>query len=234
MKRTTMALAVIATIFTLSRLNAAEPQAAHMVFFTLAEDTKENREKLVGACQKHLSGHEGTVYFSAGTLAEDLDREVNDQDFDVSLHLVFANKKAHDTYQTHPRHLKFIEENKSLWSKVRVFDSYLPAPKQDSLPAAAKGFAGMIQGKVVKAEKGEIIVEVAEITNVWRHSKAENPKALVGKRVLVKSKSGKGPIARFLRKVETGETLTLDVANKETDSLTILELSEKQRERVKE
>ncbi|MDH4059117.1 MAG: Dabb family protein, partial [Cyclobacteriaceae bacterium] len=28
-----------------------------------------------------------------------------------------------DTYQTHPIHLKFIEECSSLWSKVIVYDS---------------------------------------------------------------------------------------------------------------
>jgi len=59
----------------------------------------------------------------------DLNRPVNDPDFDVSLHIVFVNKAAHDKYQEHPRHLKFIEENKDNWEKVRVFDSYLsPAP----------------------------------------------------------------------------------------------------------
>jgi hypothetical protein len=38
---------------------------------------------------------------------------------------VFKDKAAHDKYQTHERHLKFIEENKALWGKVRVFDSYI-------------------------------------------------------------------------------------------------------------
>ena len=232
MKRTHLALFALAGIFNCTHLSAAEPQLAHMVFFTLAEDTKENREKLVAACQKHLSDHEGTVYFSAGTLADDLNREVNDQGFDVSLHLVFANKKAQDDYQTHPRHLKFIEENKDLWSKVRVFDSYLAAPKHDTYPTAARGFAGMIKGKVIETNKGEIIVEIAEIT--WQHSKAEDPKALLGKKLLFKSNADEGPIARFLGKVKVGETVTLDVANKSGDTLSILELSEEQRERVKE
>jgi hypothetical protein len=39
------------------------------------------------------------------------------------LHVVFENRAAHDAYQTAPRHLKFIEENKATWKKVRVFDS---------------------------------------------------------------------------------------------------------------
>ena len=89
-----------------------------------------SRAKLVAACKLLLNGHEGTVSFATGTLAGDFTREVNDRDFDVSLHLVFVNKAAHDKYQEHPRHLKFVEENKENWEKVRVFDSYLsPAPR---------------------------------------------------------------------------------------------------------
>lgn len=58
-------------------------------------------------------------------MAPDFDREVNVRDFDVALHLVFANKKAHDDYQVSPRHLKFVDEGKATWEKVRVFDSYI-------------------------------------------------------------------------------------------------------------
>jgi Stress responsive A/B Barrel Domain len=42
--------------------------------------------------------------------------------------MVFASKEAHDQYQEHPKHLKFIEENKENWEKVRVFDTYLSPP----------------------------------------------------------------------------------------------------------
>jgi hypothetical protein len=106
-------------------MESAEPQLAHMVFFTLQDNTPGNRDRLLGACKQYLSGHEGTVSFSVGTRVPELDREVNDRDFDVALHLVFKSKAAHDQYQTHPRHLEFIEKNRSLWSRVRVFDSYL-------------------------------------------------------------------------------------------------------------
>ncbi len=109
--------------------SAAEPQLAHMVFFTLASDTPEDQQKLIAGCEKHLSGHDGVVYFSVGALAKDLKRDVNDQGFQVALHLVFENKTAYEKYAPHPRHDKFIAENKSLWSKVRVFDSYVTAKK---------------------------------------------------------------------------------------------------------
>lgn len=109
----------------LAPAQAAEPQVAHIVFFELKTDTPETRARLVEACKKYLSDHEGTVYFSAGTIAPDLAREVNDRDFDVSLNVIFKNKAAHDAYQTHPRHLEFIKENADSWAKVRVFDSYI-------------------------------------------------------------------------------------------------------------
>lgn len=102
-----------------------EKQLAHIVYFTLADQTPENRQKLVDACKKYLTKHDGEVFFGVGTVTPDLDRAVNVRDWDVGLHLVFKNRAAHDKYQTHPRHLEFIETSKSLWKSVKVFDSDL-------------------------------------------------------------------------------------------------------------
>lgn len=96
---------------------------SHMVYFTLKDSSSEACERLVDQCHEHLKGHDGEAFFAAGTLVEDLTREVNDRDFHVSLHVVFANRAAHDVYQTHERHIAFIEGNKDNWSQVRVFDS---------------------------------------------------------------------------------------------------------------
>lgn len=101
------------------------PMLAHMVFFTLKDSSTAGREKLVAACKKYLTGHDGTVHFSAGARAAEFDRPVNDQEFDVALHVVFKDKAAHDAYQVAERHQKFIDENKETWAKVRVFDSYV-------------------------------------------------------------------------------------------------------------
>jgi quinol monooxygenase YgiN len=103
----------------------ARTKLAHIVYFTLKESTPENVEALIAACDKYLSGHPGTLYYSAGSLVPDLTREVNQRDWDVALHVVFESREAHDVYQTAPRHLQFIEENKATWAKVRVFDSYV-------------------------------------------------------------------------------------------------------------
>lgn len=101
------------------------PMIGHMVYFKLKDGTPEARQKLVAACDKYLSDHEGTVVYAAGPIGEEFKREVNDRDWDVALHLVFESKAAHDKYAVHPEHLKFIEENKDTWAKVRVFDSEL-------------------------------------------------------------------------------------------------------------
>jgi hypothetical protein len=98
---------------------------AHIVFFTLAESNDANRSKLVEGCKKYLDGHEGIVYFGVGVNAPEYNREVNDRDYDVALHLVFETARHQDVYQTHPRHVKFVEECKGSWKKVRVFDSTL-------------------------------------------------------------------------------------------------------------
>ncbi len=95
----------------------------HSVFFSLKDNSPAAQKKLVDACNKYLSGHPGTVFFAAGGLAKEFDRPVNDRDFDVALLVVFQDRAAHDKYQKDPRHLKFIEENKETWKKVRVFDS---------------------------------------------------------------------------------------------------------------
>ena len=235
MVRCIFAFALATAIYLSQDVIAAEPQLAHMVYFKLKDRTGDAKEKLVVACKKHLSGHEGTAYFSVGVLANELDREVNDQDFDVSLNLVFRNKAAHDTYQTHPRHLRFIEENKDSWTAVRVFDSYLAAPMQDKvakripLPDPAASFAGMIRGFVVEKRDGQVVFKVGRIANEWKHSGAKDAAAMVGKNVLVTA-GEHDSIRRFVAQLERGEEVTLDVAHQDGEALTILELMEDQRE----
>ena len=100
-----------------------EPQIGHIVFFTLHDPAKA--ADMVAACDKYLSGHPGTVHYSAGVLAREFDREVNDRDWDVALHLVFATRADHDRYQAAAIHQQFIDENKAGWKRVRVFDSHI-------------------------------------------------------------------------------------------------------------
>jgi heme-degrading monooxygenase HmoA len=108
---------------------SAPQQLSHDVYFSLNDASPAARDALVAACKKYLTGHEGTLAFSAGVRAVELNRDVNDRDFDVALHIVFASKAAHDKYQDAARHKQFIEENQKNWKKVRVFDSLVDAAK---------------------------------------------------------------------------------------------------------
>ena len=108
----------------------AAMQIGHMVYFKLKDATPEAKLKLVEACDTYLEARDGVVFYAAGVRGEEFKREVNDLDFDVSLHIVFKDKASHDAYEVHPEHLKFIEAGKANWTKVRVFDSEMPLRKK--------------------------------------------------------------------------------------------------------
>ena len=95
----------------------------HMVYFALKDRSPAAVEKLLAGAKKHLTGHPGTVFFAVGVVAADLNRPVNQTDFDVALQLIFASRQAHDEYQSHARHVAFVEEQKANWDRVRVFDA---------------------------------------------------------------------------------------------------------------
>jgi hypothetical protein len=129
MRAVGMAL-VFATLLSGSAARAAESKVlAHDVYFALNDPSAEAKAKLLAACKKYLTGHEGTTFFAAGTLAGELNRPVNDRDFDVALHVYFRDKAAHDKYQEAPRHKQFIAEMEGNWKKVRVFDSWVDTSK---------------------------------------------------------------------------------------------------------
>jgi hypothetical protein len=93
------------------------------VFFLLKDRSDTAKARLIAACNEYLTGHPGTIFYACGILEPELDREVNDRDFDVALHLVFESRAAHDAYQAADRHVTFVEQNKATWARVRVFDS---------------------------------------------------------------------------------------------------------------
>ena len=95
----------------------------HNVYFTLKNPSPEAAQSLVDDCKTYLTVQAGIVSFHCGTLEPDLDRPVNDRDFDVSLHLLFETRADHDAYQIDAQHDVFIQRNKDTWAKVRVFDS---------------------------------------------------------------------------------------------------------------
>ena len=95
----------------------------HNVYFSLKDSSPALCQALVDECKQYLAPQAGIVSFACGVLEADLQREVNDCDFDVSLHILFESRAAHDAYQVDEQHNLFIERNKDNWSNVRVFDT---------------------------------------------------------------------------------------------------------------
>jgi len=103
----------------------AKPKLAHMVFFTLKDHSQESVDKFTAACQKYLTDHEGSVYYSLGTKAADVEEPPSVKDFDVALHVVFDGKASLEKYLKSDRHQSFLGEARPMLEKARVFDSYL-------------------------------------------------------------------------------------------------------------
>jgi len=96
----------------------------HSVFFTLKDKSDDAVGTLIDDCYSYLEESEGIIYFSAGNLVSEHDREVNVKDYQVGLQIVFSNKSSHDKYQKSEKHNIFVERNNKNWAKVRVFDTY--------------------------------------------------------------------------------------------------------------
>ncbi len=90
----------------------------------------------------------------------------------------------------------------------------------DELPKSALQFNGMLVGRLVKkdVEKGTLVLNIDAVPRVWRNSKAESPKSLIGKNITVDGVSGKWLDVLLLVKV--GETLEMEARHDGGSGLT--------------
>jgi len=100
------------------------PRLCHDVYVSLIDPSPAAVEALAAACRTELGHLPGVVSLAVGPRVGDLAREVNDQAFDLALHVVFADRAAHDAYQVAPEHVGFVERHRAQWKAVRVFDSW--------------------------------------------------------------------------------------------------------------
>jgi hypothetical protein len=107
---------------------SGDSMVGHMVYFKLKEPTPESRKRLVALCHELCKGHPGEVFFAVGEMCKDFNRDVNDHNWDVALHIIFRSKADHDYYQYQSeRHQRFVATEKGLASRPRVFDSLIAA-----------------------------------------------------------------------------------------------------------
>lgn len=94
----------------------------HVVNFWLKKDLSQNDIKKFEENLTALKGIETIEIFNVGKPAA-TDRPVIDRSYNYCLLTVFRDEKGHDIYQTHALHLKFLENCKTMWDKVLIYDS---------------------------------------------------------------------------------------------------------------
>ena len=121
-------LLALLLIFHLTSFSAMAQESStgklmHNVYFYMADDaTEADRDQLQEGIAS-LGDIETVRSFAIGTPASTEARDVIDNTYAFYLMTSFDDMAGHDVYQKHPIHLKFIEDNQHLWTRVQVYDS---------------------------------------------------------------------------------------------------------------
>ncbi len=91
----------------------------HNVFFWLRH--ADAAPRVADGCERHLSGIPGIVRLTVGFPSGPSKLPV-DSSYGVALLVEFTNRAAHDAYEIHPDHLRFIDEFGPQFSHVVVYD----------------------------------------------------------------------------------------------------------------
>lgn len=95
---------------------------SHIVIFWTKPGIPGAVDELIAGMEHYLKPIPGVLHFHAGRMATS-ERPVVNQTYQAALNLVFTDKQAQDAYQSHPRHIEFVEKVfKPNCSRVEVFD----------------------------------------------------------------------------------------------------------------
>lgn len=94
------------------------------------------------------------------------------------------------------------------------------------VPAALRGFRGMLQGTIVKKGEREFVLKLERVLRVWEGNDADHPGAAVGGQVVLEITDRSrmaGQHIEILRGLRAGDRVTADVAHFGGNSLIVLE-----------
>jgi hypothetical protein len=95
----------------------------HSVFFYYKDNTDQALiEAQTKAILTELVHIDGVSNVMAGA-PEGIDRDVVDNSYATSLHLVVADRDALNRYQLDPIHQDFVSRFKPYWNTIKVFDT---------------------------------------------------------------------------------------------------------------
>ena len=94
----------------------------HTVYFWLKTDLSDAQRKAFYEGVASLGGIACADKVYIGTPAE-TDRPVIDKSYDIGLTVLLEDMAAHDAYQVDPLHLAFLENFRSFWEKIVIYDA---------------------------------------------------------------------------------------------------------------
>ena len=95
---------------------------SHLVVFWTDPANPNAADELLASANQLLKNLPGVIQFHAGNMTPS-HRPVVDQTYQLALNLIFANKPAEQAYQTHPKHVEFVEKYvRRLVKRVVIYD----------------------------------------------------------------------------------------------------------------
>lgn len=88
------------------------------------------------------------------------------------------------------------------------------------------GFQGVLVGTIVRMLDRGFVLKVERVANVWEANRADNPKAAVGRELMITIRADEESGNRFLRTLrtlETGERVLVEAFHFEGNRLTVVE-----------
>lgn len=95
----------------------------HSVFFYFRDDTPASTQnEMQSYILNQFPDIPGISNLMAGR-PEGIERDVVDNSYNMSLHLVVSDRDTLQNYQNHQIHQEFIQKFKSYWKSIKVFDT---------------------------------------------------------------------------------------------------------------
>jgi hypothetical protein len=95
----------------------------HTVYFWLKPEITAAQRAEFRKGVESLGKIKAVAHCFVGTPAKTVKRPIIDDSYSFALTVVCRDVAGHDEYQVDPLHLKFIEQFKTYWHKVQIYDA---------------------------------------------------------------------------------------------------------------
>ncbi len=94
----------------------------HVLFWLKPEITEQQKSEFKNGL-KSLQAVESIQAIYTGSPVPEINRPVVDSSYSFSLVIVFEDLAGHDVYQVHPVHKAFLDNFRTFWDKVVIYDA---------------------------------------------------------------------------------------------------------------